>query len=298
MIKKLSIIFFFFFLNGCSETSFIINSAKRITSLDTKPTYKVGNPYKIKGQWFYPAVDYNYDEIGIASWYGPNFHGKKTANGEIFNQNIISAAHKTLPLPSIVKVTNLENDLSIEIRLNDRGPFVRGRIIDLSKEAAKELKFFKNGTAKVRVQIIENKSRKIALDYENYKTFLSDAAAQEDFKKSSIPKITSEKRGEDIVKLNEYDENSLDNKKEEAISKKNAIHVQVGAFKDIRNANDLINKLSDFKAYVKREFIKEKYFYRVRIGPIFDMSFAEKIKDKLFLKGYNNSKIITVALSE
>ena len=67
MIKKLSIIFFFFFLNGCSETSFIINSAKRITSLDTKPTYKVGNPYKIKGQWFYPAVDYNYDEIGIAS---------------------------------------------------------------------------------------------------------------------------------------------------------------------------------------------------------------------------------------
>jgi len=107
MIKRFSILIFLFFVYGCSETSFIINSAKRITDLDSKPTYKIGNPYKVKGQWFYPAVDYNYDEIGLASWYGPNFHGKKTANGEIFDQNIISAAHKTLPIPSIVKVTNL-----------------------------------------------------------------------------------------------------------------------------------------------------------------------------------------------
>ena len=297
MIKTLSILFFSFFLYSCSETSFIINSAKRITSFDTKPTYKIGNPYKVKGQWFYPKVDYNYDEVGLASWYGPNFHGKKTANGEIFDQNIVSAAHKTLPLPSIVKVTNLENDLSMEIRLNDRGPFVRGRIIDLSKEAAKELKFFKNGTAKVRVQIMEDKSRKIALDYENYKTYLSDVAAQEDFKKSPIPKIKSKNIDEEIVESKKLSENNIEYNNEENIDK-SKVHVQVGAFTDIRNANDLISKLSDFKAYIKRELINEKYFYRVRIGPIFDISFAEKIKEKLFLKGYNNSKIIIEAINE
>ncbi|MDC3091219.1 septal ring lytic transglycosylase RlpA family protein [Rickettsiales bacterium] len=285
MNRKLSIILILFFLCGCSETTFLINSAKRITDLDNKPTYKIGNPYKVKGQWFYPAVDYNYDEIGIASWYGPNFHGKKTANGEIFDQNTISAAHKTLPLPSIVKVTNLENNLSLEIRINDRGPFIRGRIIDLSKEAAKELDFFKNGTAKVRVQIVEDKSRKIALDYENYKTYLSDVAAQEDFEKLAIPKIKKEKNNENNKKIN--------SKKSE---NKNKIHVQVAAFNDIRNANDLIKKLSDFKVFVKRDLVGEKYFYRVRIGPIFDMSFAERIKEKLFLKGFNKSRIIIEAI--
>ena len=98
-----------FIIASCSETTFLINSAKRIGTWGDNPTYKVGNPYKINGKWYYPAINYEYDEIGYASWYGPGFHGKKTANGEIFNQNLISAAHRTLPLPSIVKVTNLEN---------------------------------------------------------------------------------------------------------------------------------------------------------------------------------------------
>ena len=96
-------------LISCSETTFLVNSAKRIGSWGDDPIYKVGNPYKINGKWYYPAIDYDYEEIGIASWYGPGFHGKKTANGEIFNQNKISEAHRTLPMPSIVKVTNLDN---------------------------------------------------------------------------------------------------------------------------------------------------------------------------------------------
>ena len=137
-------IFCIFFLIGCSETTFLINSAKRIGSWGDDPVYKIGNPYKINGQWYYPAVDYQYDETGMASWYGPGFHGKTTANGEVFDQNKISAAHRTLPMPSVVKVTNLENGMVLNnVRINDRGPFARNRIIDLSKKAAEELGFIK-----------------------------------------------------------------------------------------------------------------------------------------------------------
>ena len=210
-MKSIILIFLFSsFISSCSETSFIINTAKRITNVDEKPKYKVGNPYKINGQWFYPAVDYNYDEVGIASWYGPNFHGKKTANGEIFNQNEISAAHKTLPIPSIVTVTNLENNKILEIRINDRGPFVRGRIIDLSKKAAEVLGVLKNGTAKVRVKINEEKSRKIAMDYENYKSFVTKAGISEKIEKKSIDNEDIKLNNEIIIKSKNLT-NSLDN---------------------------------------------------------------------------------------
>ena len=94
--------------------------------------YKVGNPYQIAGKWYYPKEDYEYVETGIASWYGPGFHGKRTANGEIYDQNALTAAHRTLPMPSAVRVTNLENGRSLTLRVNDRGPFARGRIIDVT----------------------------------------------------------------------------------------------------------------------------------------------------------------------
>ncbi len=116
--------------------------------------YKTGQPYQVNGVWYYPSDDLNYDETGIASWYGPNFQEKNTANGEVFDQNAVSAAHKTLPLPSIVQVTNLDNGRSIEVRVNDRGPFVGTRIIDMSRRAAQLLGFEQAGTAKVRVRVL------------------------------------------------------------------------------------------------------------------------------------------------
>ena len=92
--------------------------------------YKVGAPYQINGVWYYPAADYSYDETGVASWYGEQFDRKYTANGEIFDLNELTAAHRTLPMPSIVQVTNLTNGRSLQLRVNDRGPFARGRIIE------------------------------------------------------------------------------------------------------------------------------------------------------------------------
>ena len=127
-----------------------------------KGTYKIGDPYQIGSAWYYPSVNYDYDETGIASWYGAKFHGRPTANGEIYDMNGLSAAHRTLPLPSIVRVTNLDNGRSLVLRVNDRGPFARGRIVDASRRSAQLLGFERAGTAKVRVQILARESRVLA----------------------------------------------------------------------------------------------------------------------------------------
>ncbi|WP_269466289.1 septal ring lytic transglycosylase RlpA family protein [Tardibacter chloracetimidivorans] len=113
---------------------------------------KVGNPYQVLGQWYYPRDDRDYDQTGIASWYGPKFHGLSTANGETYDMDRVSAAHKTLPLPSYVEVTNLENGRRIIARVNDRGPFVGDRVIDLSRRSAELLDVVRKGTARVRVR--------------------------------------------------------------------------------------------------------------------------------------------------
>jgi rare lipoprotein A len=124
--------------------------------------YKVGQPYQIDGAWYYPAEDLSYEETGIASWYGEKFHGRDTANGEVFDLNSLTAAHRTLPMPSIVQVTNLENGRTMQLRVNDRGPFARGRIIDLSRRSAQLLGFEQQGTAKVRVRILAPESIQVA----------------------------------------------------------------------------------------------------------------------------------------
>ena len=273
-----------FMLFGCSETTFLINSAKRIGSWGDEPIYKVGNPYKINGKWYYPAVDYQYDEVGIASWYGPGFHGKTTANGEVFDQNKISAAHRTLPMPSVVKVTNLENGLVLEkVRINDRGPFARNRIIDLSKKAAEELGFIKNGVAKVRVEILEDESRKyVSTDQKN--NYVAEAAEVTQVSKKNL--LSSSERKEKVVekKTEENLENSILTNKE--------LLIQVGAFTDHRNAKTLSEKLSEFKAYINRVFINNKYLYRVRIGPINNLDLANDMKRKLFELGYTSSHLV------
>ena len=116
--------------------------------------YKVGAAYQIGGVWYYPTVDYHYEETGVASWYGEEFEQQYTANGEIFDLNRMTAAHRTLPMPSIVQITNIDNGRSVQLRVNDRGPFARGRIIDVSRRAAQLLGFETNGTALVRLTIM------------------------------------------------------------------------------------------------------------------------------------------------
>ncbi|MGH9806079.1 MAG: septal ring lytic transglycosylase RlpA family protein, partial [Terriglobia bacterium] len=116
--------------------------------------YRVGKPYVVAGREYVPQENVNYTAVGLASWYGDDFHGRYTANGEIFDMNSLSAAHPTLPLPSYVRVTNLSNHRSIVVRVNDRGPYVGDRLIDVSVRTAKLLGFYGDGVAKVKVEYV------------------------------------------------------------------------------------------------------------------------------------------------
>jgi len=132
-------------------------SGPQSTTVSVPPNagvYKIGNPYQIGDTWYYPREQPDYDETGIASWYGPGFYGHPTANGEIFDAESLTAAHRTLPLPVNVRVTNLENGKSAVLRVNDRGPFAKSRVIDVSERAAKLLGIYGPGTARVRVQYV------------------------------------------------------------------------------------------------------------------------------------------------
>ena len=114
----------------------------------------VGKPYRVRGKWYTPKEEPDYDKAGLASWYGPNFHGRLTANGEIYDQFHLSAAHPTFPLPSYARVTNKKNGNTVIVRVNDRGPFAHGRIIDLSNQAAELLDMKQEGVAAVRVEYV------------------------------------------------------------------------------------------------------------------------------------------------
>ena len=151
-------------LAGCSEMELALHVVKRL-NLETQETeplpasieeegYKLGQPYEIDHVWYFPSYDSNYDRTGVASWYGHPFHGRPTANGERYDMNDVTAAHPTLPLPSRVRVTNLENGRQLVLRVNDRGPFIDGRLIDVSRRAAQLLGFYRTGLAEVRVEYL------------------------------------------------------------------------------------------------------------------------------------------------
>ncbi len=151
MLQRLGVLSLCLVLAACAS------QPKRPVATAGKPAVaaggvKIGKPYQVFGRTYVPADHRDYDERGIASWYGPTFHAKPTATGEIYNQDDVTAAHKTLPMPSWVEVTNLDNGRQLVVRVNDRGPFVDGRIIDLSRRSAQLLGVDGPGLARVRVK--------------------------------------------------------------------------------------------------------------------------------------------------
>jgi rare lipoprotein A len=162
-------------LAGCASRSYVGSSG---VPGDGDGRYRVGEPYEINGVWYYPAVDYDYDKTGVASWYGWEFAGRYTANGEIFDPNRLTAANTTLPMPSIVEVTNLQNGRSLRLRVNDRGPFRDGRLIDVSRRAAQLLGFETRGTTPVEVRVLKEESIAAAEQAMGYRgqVVIADAA--------------------------------------------------------------------------------------------------------------------------
>jgi len=161
-LKQIILTVIFILLTGCATKEY--NSYVLPSPNIKKPTQK---PYVVNGNVYYPykKVPIGWTQKGIASWYGPNFHGKYTSNGEIYNMFAYTAAHKTLPMNTIVKVTNLNNGKSVIVRINDRGPFVKGRIIDLSYVAGKKLGLDVTGIAPVIIKVIKFKGKNYVSGY-------------------------------------------------------------------------------------------------------------------------------------
>lgn len=176
MIRVLSLFLALAVLSACTEMEYVSHLAKRAWpdneseyarsaatgAAANQGNFKVGNPYKIDGRWYYPREEYDREETGLISWYGPGFDGKKTANGERFDSSELTAAHRTLQMPSLVRVTNLENGRSLIVRVNDRGPYKRGRVMDVSERAAELLGFKTQGTTKAKLQVLKEESFKLA----------------------------------------------------------------------------------------------------------------------------------------
>ncbi len=319
-------------LSGCAETEFIANTTKVIGDFGKSPEapgrYKVGKPYQIKGVWYYPKEDWSYVETGIASWYGPNFHGKQTANGEIFDQNAVTAAHKTLPMPTAARVTNLENGRSLVVRVNDRGPFVHGRIIDLSRRSAQLLGFERQGTARVRVEILPGESRKlisqtgtpvprelasisggssVQVSYAPRPSATAavapapSAAPRASVSVSSIggtatgPVIetpsTRPSTGTSAVDLARN--GSIEGEVVQGSPEPSKLFVQAGAFGDVGNAERLQRRLGDVGPIRISETTRAgRVLYRVRLGPFAVVASADQALQEVISRGYPGARIV------
>jgi rare lipoprotein A len=307
-------------LSSCAETKFIVHGAKRLTgsaepeALTKSGRYKVGKPYQISEVWYYPKVDYAYVETGIGSWYGPQFDGRDTANGETFDMNNVSAAHRTLPLPSIVRVVNLENGRALNVRVNDRGPFARGRIIDLSRRAAQLLGFEKQGTAKVRVEILAPESRRLASSYGVLDpTFRKPHPVPKAAPTSRVAsvkldtpagfKTATPDKGSEPAQFSDKSgvpgrTKTIDSKVDETVSvisvpSSSGIFVQAGAFARYENANKLralLSNVGDAKIYQVK--VSKQPFFRVRLGPASSVDEADKMLARVVASGYADARII------
>lgn len=290
-------------LSGCAETQLAVHTAKKIAG-DTPQSvghYKVGKPYKIKGVWYYPAVDYKYSETGIASWYGPNFHGRPTANGERFDMNLVSAAHRTLPLPSVVRVINLRNGRAITVRVNDRGPFAHGRIIDMSRRAAQLLGFKRAGTTTVKVEILPEESRLAALQAQGKGGTTKIASAPTRKVKvaslpgapppASPPVLPTAERTKPVEFEPITPEKTVVNKV--PVQSDGNIFIQAGAFLHQSRAFEVRGRLNLYgPARVVPANVGSQKFYRVRIGPLASVDESDRVLDQLINSGYPDARIV------
>ncbi|MBI1272685.1 MAG: septal ring lytic transglycosylase RlpA family protein [Alphaproteobacteria bacterium] len=283
-------------------------------------TYKVGKPYQIKGEWYYPAEDFSYDETGIASWYGPGFHGKSTANGEIYDSNELTAAHPTLPMPSLARVTNLDNGRSVVVRINDRGPYKAGRVIDVSRRTAQLLGFENQGTAKVRVQVMTDESRAIAQAAKTHGASAPETlqvasasaprASEPSVEVQALPSVTPspvqvvqpqepkiiplpKQYADSVLREPPYNAPAQPVVTQVAVPKKSDIYVQAGAFTKQENASKLKARLGNIaQTNIMQAVVNGREFYRVRLGPVATVDQADYVLQQVVRAGVPEPRIV------
>ena len=266
--------------------------------------YKVGQPYQIDNVWYYPREQPDYDETGIASWYGPTFYGKPTANGETYDGNKLTAAHKTLPLPVNVRVTNLDNGKSLVVRVNDRGPFARGRIIDLSKRAAELLDVVQTGTARVRITYLtradlngappEDTPREIAKALPaapSGRIESSTLAAVPGAKVAPPTRTASLPTVAPIPAAMFADNQPTGQVTQVPVPPATRLYIQLGAFSRMDNAKALLGKVGgDLRISTLQR--GGQTLYRVRSGPLTSVQDADAALARITGAGANDAHIV------
>ena len=290
--------------------------------------YYVGKPYQVAGRWFTPREQPGYDKTGVASWYGEAFHRRMTSNGEYFDMNTLTAAHATLPLPSYVLVTNLENNRQVVVRVNDRGPFVDTRVIDVSKRAADELGYRMKGTARVRVQYLgaaplkdhgehlmamnsalstgagKNDLVAMAQDPNLRESGNVQVAAARPMKRQPTP--IAEVQMADAGQAAAFDQSEgvdtdpMQGQAEEqhqeiapAPQPVQAFIVRVAVFHSLENANSAYQELASFgPTRIVQAVGANGPLYRVQIGPLDNSSDAQSALDSAIASGYEGALIV------
>lgn len=240
-------------------------SACASTRLPSDGIVKIGKPYVVGGRTYVPRDDRSYDMTGLASWYGGGHHGRTTANGERFDMDAISAAHPTLPMPSYAEVTALETGRKIVVRINDRGPFAGGRIIDLSRGAARQLGVEKAGVARVRVRRV----------YPNGKSHNEDRAERAEAPPIAVPRAASTRaaptRAAPATRF-----------------------IQIASFADADEADRLVATVRDVAAAgVAAGIAPGDNLYRVRLGPFADDKAARSALAEVRRRGYQDAQIVS-----
>ena len=249
-----AIIFLGLFLGACSFGGAVFDGGPPFTGGAGQG--KLGKPYKINGVWYHPQDDLGYNRTGFASWYGSKFHGRKTASGERYNMNALTAAHTTLPMPSYVRVTNLSNRRSLVLRINDRGPFANGRIIDVSRRAAQLLGFARKGIQKVRVRRVDRNGRPLG-PARPKETLLAEA-----------PKSVAPAAG--------------------------GFYVQVGSYSDQLSARNLLPRLLGLGGvFIQPVFIGGQTLFRVRVGPFESRAAADEALELVWRRGFSGARVFT-----
>jgi rare lipoprotein A len=252
---------------------------------ETVGAYKIGAPYEVRGVWYVPAEEPDYNETGIASWYGDEFRGKRTASGEMFDAGQITAAHTTLPLGSLVEVTNLSTGRTVEVRLNDRGPFTPGRIIDLSRAAAEQLGIRGQGTASVRVRYLRRfDGLQIAANEPVRRGPLAMPGAMPAVTGSAIlstpvqPRPAAAPRAEPVVTR---------------VSNEGGWSVQAGAFSEPGRADRVASTLRKAgRTSIKPLERDGRTLYRVLVGPWRDQDDAAAARRQVAGLGFDDAKVV------
>ena len=288
-ILTIQIVFAALLVVGCGSLSDRRAAEEQGRRVAAGGIYKIGTPYEIEGEWYYPQEDATYDKTGIASWYGPKFHGRRTANGEIFDMDLLTAAHPTLPMPVRAKVTNLENGRSLVVRINDRGPFAKDREIDMSRHAADLLGFKEKGTAKVQVQYLGRAplydSAGRLIKRQEPDRFIADkpVTPKEDSKVAAAPVAPVDVRSSDGKRL----------LKPVADVEEKRYAVQVGVFSQRENAVALQSRLEAFAPVKIVELeMGGATLYRVKMGGANIRADARLTLERLVAAGHTDAVII------